>query len=432
MAGPFREISKDIKTESNPMPNIVKLNAKQREQWDMTRSSLLWHCPAFTHILYSMMQSGDDVAVFTDAVPTAGVDGVHMFINPEFFFKHSLQERVFICAHEILHAIWDHCGQMHMHKKRGQIVTPGGNKYPYTHETANVAMDLVINDLLIESSVGRFVKGGLHDKAFGTSTDSWIDVYEKVYKDAKKGGKGPGGGGQQGFDEHMTPGTGDGKSADKAQGERSEIEWGTAIAAAAASAKAQGKLPGALERFLGKILEPEVSWEEKIQAFFARKVGSGSYDWRRPDRQLITRDIYAPGRSGFGAGHVVVAIDTSGSVGQQELDRFFAEMRGILGDVRPKRVSVVWCDAKVHKVDEVFEAEDLNGLKPVGGGGTDFRPVFDWIEKEGLEPDALVFLTDGYGSFPNSSPRYPVLWGAIVKGVKYPWGDVIDVPIKSA
>lgn len=434
MSGPFREVDGEIKDLSaTGSMNIVPITKKQREQWDLTRAALLWGSPAFTHILYTMMSAGEDVAIFTDTVPTAGTDGLKMFINPEFFFKHSLQERVFICAHEICHGIFNHCGQGHAIRKRGEVVTPGGKKYPYNDKIANIAMDLVINDLLIESQVGSFVKSGLHDKQFGTADDSWIDVYAKVYEDAKKGGKGPGGGSQQGFDDHMSPGAGSGKTPDAAAAGRSDIEWGTAVAAAAASAKAQGKLPGALERFLGKMLEPEVSWEEKIQAFFARKVGSGSYDWRRPDRHLITRadPIYAPGRSGFGAGLVVVAIDTSGSIGQTELDRFFAEMRGILGDVRPQKMFVVWCDAMVHKVDEIFEAEDVHGLKPAGGGGTDFRPVFDWIEKQDLEPDALVYLTDGYGSFPSHQPKYPVCWGAIIKDVKYPWGDVVDVPIKA-
>lgn len=425
----LREFDADHKRQSMGPITSIKLDAKQKQQWEMTRSALLWNCPAFTHILYTMMDAGNDVAVFTDTVPTAGTDGSTLFINPEFFFKHSLQERVFICAHEICHNIFDHCGSMHIFKTRGHVSTPAGKKIPYDQGLMNVAMDAVINDMLIESKVGSFVKGGIHDRNYGVSTDSVVDVYEKIYKDAEKnGGKCSVQG--QGFDAHMAPGAGAGKDPSQAQSERSDIEWNTAVAAAAAAAKAQGKLPAALERFLGQVLNPEVSWEEKIQAFFARKVGSGSYDWRRPDRQLIVRDIYAPGRSGFGAGEVVVAIDTSGSIGQTELDRFFAEMRGILGDVRPKRMHVVWCDAKVHKVDEVFEAEDVSGLKPAGGGGTDFRPVFDWIAAQGLEPDALVYLTDGYGSFPSHEPKYPVLWGAIVKGVKYPWGDVVEVPIK--
>jgi predicted metal-dependent peptidase len=408
----------------------IPLTPKQKSAWDMTRASLLWNCPAFTHILYTMMSTQDgEVAVFTDQIPMAATDGVNMLLNPEWFFKQPLQSRVFVCAHEILHAIWDHCGQNFMNNKRGSVITPAGKKLEWDKDAMNRAQDFIINDLLIESKIGTFINGCLHDLAMGKHDDSAIDVYERVLKD--KQNNGGGGGTGTGFDQHMDPGAGQGQDPTATTQARSSIEWDTAVAAGAASAKAQGKLPAALERFLGEILEPQVSWQEKIQSFFARKVGSGSYDWRRPDRNLIVRDIYAPGRSGFGAGHVVVAIDTSGSIGQPELDVFFAEMRGILGDVRPKKMSIIWIDAIVHKVDEIYEAEDVGGLKPAGGGGTDFRPAFDWIEENTPDDiDALVYLTDGYGQFPSHAPNYPVLWGAIVPGVAYPFGDVVDVPIK--
>ena len=146
------------------------------------------------------------------------------------------------------------------------------------------------------------------------------------------------------------------------------------------------------------------------------------------------RDIYAPGRSGHGAGTVVVAVDTSGSIIGDDtlLKRFFTEMASILEEVKPKRLMVMWIDAKVHSVEEIEEANDLRSLKPKGGGGTDFRPAFDWIAKEGLEPDALVFLTDGYGSFPTSAPSYPTLWGNVspeLRDTHYPFGEVVTVPV---
>jgi predicted metal-dependent peptidase len=235
----------------------------------------------------------------------------------------------------------------------------------------------------------------------------------------------------QSFDVILDPNaTSQGKGKGTGQDQRSQTEWDTAIAGAMASAKLQGKLPAALEKMFGDMLEPEITWSDHIKSFFARKVGGGSYDWRKPDRRLIQRDIYAPARMGHGAGDVVVAIDTSGSIGQRELDVFFAELKGILTDVRPQRVHVVWCDAKVHKVDEVEDANDIDGLKPHGGGGTDFRPVFEWIDGNLSCPDALVYLTDGLGNFPDHTPDYPVLWGDIYGRVKFPFGDVVTVPIK--
>jgi predicted metal-dependent peptidase len=143
--------------------------------------------------------------------------------------------------------------------------------------------------------------------------------------------------------------------------------------------------------------------------------------------------IFAPGRAGRGAGTVVIGADTSGSMGEAEIALYFAEMFGILEDVRPKRLVVMWCDAAVGRVDEVEDASELltlRGKGAPGGGGTDFRPVFDEIKKLGIEPDCLVFFTDGYGTFPAATEAtYPVLWGSVAcKPEHYPFGDVVQLP----
>jgi predicted metal-dependent peptidase len=408
-------------------PEHCALTASQEKLWSDTRVALMWHCPAFTHILYSMMdQAGSKhVAMFT---------GTNLLLNPDTFFKYNLNERIFIVAHEIMHCIWNHAGLMHSFMKRGKVSYPDGSELPYDQQTMNIATDLVINDCLIESKVGAFNKDWLHNKDYAVSTDSALDAYKKVFKQQQGKGKGPGG---NGFDEHLAPGTSQGKDPSTAAQGRNEVEWQTQVAAGMNAARAQGKLPAGLDRLFGEILNPQVDWKEKIAALFARKVGSGSYDWRRADRRLIVRDIYAPGRSGFGAGTVVVGVDTSGSIGAKELDMFFAEMAGILEDVRPKRLVIMWCDADIGRVDEAEEPQDLNvirGKGAPGGGGTDFRPVFDEIAKMGLEPDALVYLTDGYGAFPSVAPSFTVIWGNISApgSVKYPFGDVVDVPVQAA
>lgn len=403
--------------------STVDLTTDQKRRWVETRSALLWGAPAFTHILYSLLNpDGDEMsAKFTKDVPIAATDGSTIIINPDTFFKLPLQQRVFVTAHEIMHCVFDHTRLMRQARVTGKVKYPDGSDLPYDQELMNVAMDLIINDILIESRVGEFVPDGCHDTKIATAKDTFLDAYKKVYKQRPSG---------KSFDVLLDPGTSQGKDPGKAQQERSETEWNTGIAAAMAAAKAQGKLPAALARLFGEILEPEVSWQEHIRAFFARKVGGGSYDWRKPDRRLIQRDIYAPARSGHGAGDVVVAVDTSGSIGQRELDHFFSELRAIIEDVRPQRVYLVWCDAKVHHVDELDSASDLHGLKPHGGGGTAFEPVFNWINENNVRPDALVYLTDGMGSFPKHAPTYPVLWGDIMGVVKYPFGDVVNIPLK--
>ena len=423
-------------TPPTTKPQKCELTPQQEKLWSDTRVALLWHQPAFSHIFYSMLDNAGSkhVAMFTRDIPIAATDGSNLLLNPDTFFKYNLNERIFIVTHEIMHCIWNHCGLMHNFIRRGKVSYPDGTSLPYDQDTMNIATDLVINDCLIESGIGMFNKDWLHDTSLATANDSAVDAYKKVFKQKK--GKGPGPKGK-GFDEHLPPGTSQGNDPGEAAAGRNDVEWATQVAAAANAAKLQGKLPAGLERLLGEILEPKVDWKDKIASLFARKVGSGSYDWRRPDRRLIVRDIYAPGRSGFGAGTVVIAIDTSGSIGERELNMFFAEMAGILEDVKPKRLVVMWCDAKVHRVDEIEEAIDLVDLKKKGapgGGGTDFNPVFNEMKNLGLDNvDALVYLTDGYGTFPKKPPEYTVIWGSISapESVKYPFGDVVEIPVQA-
>ena len=409
---------------------VTNLTDVHKRKWTETRSAILWRCPAFTHILFSMLNptKGELAATFSKDIPIAATDGANLILNPDEFFKFSLDERVFIVAHEILHCILNHNTLCYNMQKSQKVKYSDGKELPYDHDTMNRAMDYVINDILIHDKVGAFPTIGLHDPKIATKDTSFIDAYRKLYDEQDKGGGGGKGGG---FDQLVDPGSVGGQDPATASQDRSQVAWDTAVAAALASAKAMGKLGSNLERLFSEIIDPQVSWQDHIRGLFARKIGGGGYNWRKPDRRLIVRDIYSPERAGNGCGPIVIGVDTSGSIGQKILDVFFGEMRGILDDVRPSEIHVVWCDAKVHHVDTVDDSQDINALKAHGGGGTDFRPVFDWIDAEGVTPDALVYLTDGLGVFPDGAPTYPVIWGAITGyEVKYPFGDVVDIEIK--
>lgn len=442
----------------------VALTPAQAREWDLDRSRFLSHCPAFAHVLYTMMSYSDgELAWFTDdaRIPVAATDGARLILNAKAYFGYHPLERVFIIAHEVLHAVMDHCAQGYRFARARSVSYADGTRLPYAPELMNVALDLVINDLLAESGIGQLPRNCWRDKRLGKFDDEALTVYRNLYKAA--GGSTPQGNGQSGFDVLLEPGQLAGQDAqgnagqspgqgasmtpEQAMSARSEVEWKTAVAAGMASARLQGKLPGALDRVLGDIVDPQVSWQDKIQALFARKVGTGGYDWRRPERQLISRPflqgvtrevtasdaVFAPGRSGKGVDCVVVAVDTSGSIGDREVTAFFSEMAGIIEDCRPRRLVVMWCDAKVQRVDEVEEAADLALLRKKGapgGGGTAFEPVFAEVVSMGLEPAALVYLTDGMGSFPDRAPAYPVIWGSIyAKPDHYKFGDVVEIKL---
>ena len=364
---------------------VVKLNPQQQRQWSETLAACNWIGPGFVHLIYTMMvlEDGIQVALFTEDIPcAAATDGNHLIFKPSEFFALTLMERVFAVFHEVSHCVGDHCGMGYQMKKRGEIIM-GNKKLPYDPMHSNIVQDLIINDMLIESNFGTFKKGWLHDKAQATYMDDWVEVYFKTYKNrkkppGKKPGDQPGGGGEGGtqpgneqtqpgegqFDQHLDPGTSEGKIPEDMV-QRDVQAWQQAVAGAMEIARSMGKSPAAFEQHFGKMLEPKVDWTEHLKAMIARKVGSGGYDFRRPDRRLIVRDIVAPGRSGHGAGTIVLGLDTSGSIfGDPTLiNRWMAELTGIFQDVRPREIHVVECDAGVQAGDRHDRCVDINGCR---------------------------------------------------------------------
>ena len=427
------------------MLKSIELTSDQNTHWENTRVSLLRHCPAFSHILYTLLDNtgGDKLALFTKDVWIAATDGRNLIINPETFFALSLNERVFVMGHEILHCALNHINLFYTCQKLKKVVFPSGEELPYVPLLLNVAADYVVNALLVESRVGKLNPQWYHDPSIATSKDSVLDVYKKLHKQYRRhGGKGQGSGSSEDdqpdskrFDQHLQPGASEDKHPQDAVNQRNESQWRSEIQAAMQVAKLKGEFPLALERVFGDVIEPQVSWNEHINSYFARREGPGAYDWRKPDRRLITRDIYAPARSSRGAGTIVLGVDTSGSIQNPELSVFAGCLGEIFEQLKPKELYVVWCDAEVHRMDEIEDMSDFYRIKKeggLGGGGTDFRPVFEHLDKLGIVPDCLVYCTDGFGTFPSEPPRYDVLWAATTPGVSYPFGNVIWLPMGNA
>jgi predicted metal-dependent peptidase len=426
------------------LPQIA-LDGAQEQKWTEARSKFLWECPGFCAVMYSMMNPlcRDVKAIFTDTVPIAATDGLYMMLNPVTFLKMPLGERVFAMAHEVVHAICNHPALLYQYIMRGKVSFSDGQSLPFNNDLFQMAADFVVNAILVSGKIGVapdfccldpwYRQSNAPGEPLISHKDSIADAYRKLWRDMPcNGGRGKlGVDGKRALDIVMVPGKAEGKPAEVAKQQRNEQEWKTAVAAAMESARVQGKLPQSLQDLFGEVLEPRVSWQEYIHGFFRRKLGGGAYNFRRADRRLIVRDIYAPARSGFGADTVVVAVDTSESIGKDEVTLFFGEMAGILEDVNPERLIVMWCDAKVHRVDEPEDTSDLNDMYQKGApgrGGTSFIPVFEKVREMGITPCALVYLTDGQGSFPQAVD-YPVLWGSILEPPEhYPFGEVVMIP----
>jgi predicted metal-dependent peptidase len=404
----------------------VELLPEQQAKLDIVMSWLVFHQPFFAHLLMAEVP-----VVATNEVPIAATDGFNIFINPKTFFEYSVPEQAFVMAHETMHCVFNDPILLHNWIKKGSVKV-GTTDWPCDPNLLNIAMDFVINALLIEGKVGRFNSKWLYDAKFSKEgKEAAVNVYEQVLKEATVPS------GAQ-FDFLLAPGAAKGEEPEEKCKERDELSWQQSIAAAAQAADMQGKLPSSMKRLIGEILDPKVSWQDHLRATVMRVSGSDGLDWSQADRRMLVRDrighepIYFGRPTGFGCGTVVVGCDTSGSIGDKQIDQFFGELRGIFEDLNPREVVIMWCDAKVHRVDFCEEVGDLDVVRckgAPGGGGTSFVPVFNRVEKLGLQPDMLIYLTDMYGTFPTEAPDYPTIWGSISPVKEAPFGEVIHVEV---
>ncbi len=232
----------------------------------------------------------------------------------------------------------------------------------------------------------------------------------------------PGGSGEvlDACDEH-------GQSAWPAEQRRQEHEWGIAAEQALRSAKACGHAPLGVERPLTEGRQSQQDWRAILRDFVAAAAPS-DYRWTPPNRRYIASGLYVPSVERRGLGEIVIAVDTSGSIGKRELEQFAGEIWAISEDAQPEAIHVVYCDAAVQSSQEFRAAEPVR-LEPKGGGGTDFRPTFEWAAENDIAPVCLIYLTDlCCDSFPET-PAYPVLWVTDSRRTA-PFGETVRIGLE--
>jgi len=206
--------------------------------------------------------------------------------------------------------------------------------------------------------------------------------------------------------------------------ERLARQWRERLAGAARQAQGAGRLGGELARLVDHLLQPTLPWRALLAHHLSR-LGRDDYSYQRPARR--EGDFILPALRGERV-ELVVGLDTSGSIREQELAAFIAELDALKGQVRA-RLSVLPCDAELSP-EAPLQCEPWERTpwpaRLGGGGGTRFTPVFEWVERWGPRPDLLLYFTDARGDFPARAPDYPVLW--LVKGgAEVPWGERIQL-----
>jgi predicted metal-dependent peptidase len=377
-------------------------------------------------------------------IPTCCVnrDGLMQY-NSKWFETLTDEELLGVIIHEILHVVY-------LHLVRGQ---------KKDHYVFNIAADAAINNILINNRFELPKAGVLPvnnvltivqrrstiivkelDKKFAELI--YDEIYSKIERE-KGNGKGPkgepsddegkeGGGGESSDDEDQNDGKGKGKpkkfkpkdngeipqgfdehdySGDEEKNEATEQKWKERIVDALNVAKQQGKVPAGMEHMVGELLQEKINWRTFLYRFITNMLPH-DYTWKKPMKKSYALGVYFP-EVERECLEVVVAIDTSGSLSQNELRDFLSEVVGIAKSFANVHITIIECDCRIQQVLEVKNGDipKIMEMKMIGGGGTSHKPVFSYIEKHIPSCKVLVCLTDGFSDIQFiEEPQYPVLW----------------------
>lgn len=354
---------------------------------------------------------------------TAATDGRDVVYGRKFVESLTDEELRFLILHENYHKAFRHLSTWrHLFEQNPQV--------------ANGATDTVINLMLLKQDNGEGFIMMPHtpwcDKKFeGMDTGRVFRLLMQELKDSggqgkgkRKGGKGSqqqpgGGGGEDGFDLHDWGGA---EELSKEEQQELEVAIDRALRQGALLA---GKGAGGLDRQFADLLEPKINWKEVLREFVQQICKAHDYStWRRPNRRMIDQGIYMPSATGESVGRIVIAIDTSGSIGGDQLTDFLTEVIGIAKSVTPELVDLLYWDTRVAG-HEKYGPGDYDQIatstKPKGGGGTDCNCVPDYLRANKIKPECVIVLTDGYvGGW--GTYDWPVLFVITTKGIIAPVG----------
>jgi predicted metal-dependent peptidase len=370
-------------------------------------------------------------ATVEDMPITAATNGRDARYGRAFVDSLTDKELAFLVMHENMHKCYRH-------------LTTWRALYELDRACANHACDYVINIQLKDMDPnGKFIVMptdkntgkvlGLIDEQYrGMDTKQVFDILRKKQEEEGGGGDSDGGGmgdgssdeqsdGKSdssgkggGLDEHDWDGAQDGMSKEEQEQLGRDIDQALRQGGIYA-----GKVGGNMPREIGELLKPKVDWREVLRRFVRTSLKDrDSVSWRRAHKNYLWQDVILPSIMGKRVKHLVIAMDTSGSIQGPILTEFLSEMNGIVRDTGADRVDVVYWDTEVagHEIHKGNNKDIVHKTSPKGGGGTDPDCVVDFMHEHKLKPDALIMLTDGY--MHSNKPKWaaikaPTLWCVI-------------------
>ncbi len=372
-----------------PHPPVQEITPEIQKAYDKAKIGLMARQDTafFTTIVFSLKLIWDWM------IPTAATDGTSIRINPNFFMSLNSEERIFLLVHEAMHV-----ALLHMTRLGGRI-----------HAKWNQACDHYINLMLIDRGF-KMPKNGLADPRF---KDLSSDEIYPLLPDPPP---------NESYECDLEPPT---SPVEEITHEVEEI-----LIRAAMQSKLQGDapgtIPGDIEIFLNRLLDPKLPWQRILQKYI-QNLSKHDYSWRKPNRRFFP-NYYLPSMFSEKLMDIAIAVDASGSVSDADFHRFVSETHGILKMMKPDKITLIQFDSKIKSVDQVRNIRELMNVKFVGRGGTRIEPVLKWADEN--KPKLLLVFTDGEFHFYKDDCKSNTVW-LIHNSPRFtaPFGKVIHYDI---
>jgi predicted metal-dependent peptidase len=350
------------------------------------RVGLLLKAPFFGNMATRMRLIEAD-----DWCPTAATNGRDFFYSTKFVEKLSVKKLEFLFAHEICHAVFDHFGRV---GSRDRMLS-------------NIAQDYAVNQILVDERIGEKITEVqiCYDSKYRGM--AWEEIYDILYEKAEKitmpellkqlgdlldehlKEEGPGEGGDK-------EGKGNRPSISKEDAQKIKDEIKEAMIQSAAAAGA-GKTPAGIQRMIKDMTEPKMNWRELVRMNI-QSIVRNDYSFSRPSRKGQMSGAILPGMKQDETIDVAIAIDMSGSIGQEDATVFLSEVKGIMDQYQDFAIDI-WCfDTDIYNHQRITHDndQDLLDYEPEGGGGTDFMANWEFMKEQGIQPKKFIMFTDGY------------------------------------
>jgi len=378
-----------------PNPDITEQELEEMRKDVLDRIIVARVGLLLRHPFFGNMATRLRIQAADDWLPTAAVDGRNLYFNTQFFNAMDNKEIEFVIAHEILHCVFDHLGRR-------------DDRHPVLY---NIASDYKVNNALVRDRIGTMPKlvdcyqdfkyddktsEEIYDELFEEAQDNFEQFLKQLEEEGEL------------LDEHLDmegdeEGSDNGKdgkgkrpkySKEEMKKIKEEIKEGMMAAAQAAGA---GNTPKEVQRMIKELTEPKMNWREILRQQIQSTVRN-DYTFARPSRKGWHTGAVLPGMNFDETIDVAIALDMSGSIGDDQARDFLSEIKGIMDEYKDYNIKL-WCfDTQVYN-EEDFSADggtDLMDYKIMGGGGTDFDVNWDYMKQNDYVPKKFIMFTDGY------------------------------------